>query len=218
MRQAGPEAELIVIDGASEPSTLELLQAHVPSATLVSEPDEGVYDAMNKGKALARGRFLWFLNGGDEALANWSELRAVLERPSEVLLSGYELAGANSSRVRKSRSPRSMWHALPTSHQAILYPAQEARVISYPTDYRVVADYAFTAKLYATGVVFRRESLVLARFHLDGMSTANARLIAPEANRVQREILQSGKCLRALSRVRHSLSRRYRQMLSGGAR
>lgn len=213
MREAGRRAELIVIDGASDPATARLLEHRISNAVTISEPDDGVYDAMNKGKAVASGRYIWFLNGGDEALVGWDELDPLLQSSSQVLLGGFELAGPDSSRVRRSRRPMSMWHALPTSHQAILYPAREVQELSYRTDYQVVADYAFTAELYAHGVEFMRESLVIARFHLEGLSTQKSHLIGPEANRVQRDILHIGFPLRAVSRLRHSLSRRYRQVL-----
>src|SRR5690554_7988121 len=60
--------EYLLIDGGSSDGTLALLQAY--EAVIdhwVSEPDEGLYDAMNKGMALASGDYLWFLNAGDEA-------------------------------------------------------------------------------------------------------------------------------------------------------
>jgi glycosyltransferase len=64
--QAHPDIEHIVIDGASKDDTLEIVRregAHV--ARVVSEPDKGIYDAMNKGLALATGHFVGFLNADD---------------------------------------------------------------------------------------------------------------------------------------------------------
>lgn len=58
--------ELIVVDGASSDGTEESLQALTASNTSwVSEPDNGIYDAMNKGAGMARGDYLLFLNAGD---------------------------------------------------------------------------------------------------------------------------------------------------------
>ena len=57
--------ELIVIDGNSRDDTLDVLRAHQSDLRWISEPDRGVYDAMNKGIALSTGRYLYFLGAGD---------------------------------------------------------------------------------------------------------------------------------------------------------
>ena len=57
--------ELIVIDGDSRDATLDVLRAHERHLRWISEPDQGVYDAMNKGIAGTTGRYLYFLGAGD---------------------------------------------------------------------------------------------------------------------------------------------------------
>ena len=63
-----PHVEYIVVDGGSKDGTVDLIQKY-PShiARWISEPDKGLYDAMNKGIDLATGQYLWFINSGDEA-------------------------------------------------------------------------------------------------------------------------------------------------------
>lgn len=64
--QSHPDIEHIVIDGRSKDDTLAIVRAHgARVAKLVSEPDDGIYDAMNKGLALASGDFVGFLNADD---------------------------------------------------------------------------------------------------------------------------------------------------------
>ncbi|RYC71951.1 glycosyltransferase family 2 protein [Spirosoma sordidisoli] len=61
------EVEYIIIDGASTDRTLDIIrqyEAHVTS--WISEPDRGLYDAMNKGLHRAQGKYVWFMNAGDE--------------------------------------------------------------------------------------------------------------------------------------------------------
>lgn len=66
MEQTFKDYEYIVIDAASTDGTKELLEAQQSHInTLVSEPDKGIYDAMNKGLRLAKGQFVTFMNAGD---------------------------------------------------------------------------------------------------------------------------------------------------------
>ena len=60
--------EFLVIDGGSTDDTLAHLRAQGPALRYLSEPDEGIYDAMNKGIRLTSGKFLYFLGAGDRLL------------------------------------------------------------------------------------------------------------------------------------------------------
>ena len=66
LRQNHPDKEMLVIDGASRDGTLKIVEAFGSDAIRVlSEPDKGVYDAMNKGFRLFRGDAIGFLNSDD---------------------------------------------------------------------------------------------------------------------------------------------------------
>src|SRR5690606_30099751 len=64
--QSFPGIEHVIVDGASTDGTLDLIRAHADRlGSWVSEPDKGIYDAMNKGLHMARGEYVLFLNAGD---------------------------------------------------------------------------------------------------------------------------------------------------------
>ena len=68
LRQTYPDIEYIVVDGASKDGTVKIIQeyeAKMPYLRWISEPDRGLYDAMNKGLRMATGDFVQFLNAGD---------------------------------------------------------------------------------------------------------------------------------------------------------
>src|SRR5690606_635289 len=66
-QQTYPNIEYIVVDGNSNDGTLEVIEEYKDIVNkLVSEKDQGIYDAMNKGLALATGDYVLFLNSGDE--------------------------------------------------------------------------------------------------------------------------------------------------------
>lgn len=58
--------EYIIIDGGSPDKTVEIIKSLSPDIKLISEPDKGLYDAMNKGLHMATGDYVWFLNAGDK--------------------------------------------------------------------------------------------------------------------------------------------------------
>jgi len=71
INQTYPNIEYVVVDGASKDATLERIQPFKNQIDIfISEPDKGLYDAMNKSMQLATGDFIWFLNCGDHLFAN----------------------------------------------------------------------------------------------------------------------------------------------------
>lgn len=68
--QTYPHVEYLIIDGASKDGTLKIIQQYASQIShWISEPDQGIYDAMNKGLAMAQGEYIWFMNAGDQIFA-----------------------------------------------------------------------------------------------------------------------------------------------------
>ena len=211
-------AEMIVCDGGTA-GVREVLRdfSHLP-VVLSSRPDRGVYDAMNRGLRLTSGEYVWFLNGGDTALStDWGTFRADFARADGAgILYGYVREGLREGRYRRPRAISYLWHALPTSHQAIFYPGEVARRYEYDLAYSVSADYAYTASLSREpGVRWVPVDRAVAKFQLGGLSTSKASQVAKDASHVQRVILGSGRLLRAVSRARHVVSRLATRALHG---
>ncbi len=71
LNQTYPHIEYIVVDGASNDGTLDLIHQYEDRLSKwISEKDNGLYDAMNKGIDLASGDFIWFMNCGDHVYEN----------------------------------------------------------------------------------------------------------------------------------------------------
>jgi len=68
--QTYPAIEYIIIDGGSSDGTVEIIEKYADQINQwISEPDKGLYDAMNKGLKMATGDFVWFMNAGDHIYA-----------------------------------------------------------------------------------------------------------------------------------------------------
>lgn len=137
--------EYIVIDGGSADGTQGLIQQYEGKiAHWISEPDRGIYDAMNKGMAAATGDYLWFLNSGD-AIHSTDTLellaRQATDRP-EIIYGDYVLYYAETGKQKYLKAPLLSWKGLSNgmivSHQAVL--CRRDRCVPYDLRYRVVSD------------------------------------------------------------------------------
>lgn len=123
------DVEVVVVDGGSTDDTLNMIKGCPLISTVLSEPDNGIYDAMNKGARLASGRWLQFLNAGD-SLTGPSSLRAALDGLDMAdaggipwVISAAQNLGGGQGVVRRIPSvPHTWWrHAYglqPHCHQA----------------------------------------------------------------------------------------------------
>lgn len=133
-RRYGADIEYIVVDGASTDGTVVVAQKYGEVVDkFISEPDQGVYDAMNKGLDVATGEGILFLNAGDRLCGN--VFGGVTTAPLFFPVFYTDILGRR--RPVKVTSER---YGIPNCHQGILFPRSERR---YDLTYRICADYDF---------------------------------------------------------------------------
>ena len=99
--QTYPDYEYIIIDGGSSDNSKQIIESFSDRITYwVSEPDKGVYHAMNKGIAVAKGEYLHFLNSGDSYAASDVLERTFIKEYSEPLLRGIQICDYGTRQVR----------------------------------------------------------------------------------------------------------------------
>jgi len=196
--------KVFVQDGGSG-AEIEGVRQDFSWANITSEPDSGLYDAMNKSLTKTFGDYVWFLNGGDEAnVKEWSKIEGILDKADGSLLYfNYLHRKLKRDVLRRARPTWMIRHALPTSHQAILYPGQQAREFRFSDTFQVAGDYEYTAGFIARGTNAKRVNLTLSTFYSGGLSTQSSRLIGKEAFLVQRDILRLGILSRFFSTCIH---------------
>lgn len=142
--QTCQDFEWVFIDGASDDTSLVCAQAYLRAHDVcLSEPDRGIYHAMNKGIALAKNDFVLFLNSGDTFVDSTAleMVRTTLAQRwqdgIDVLLCGFEVR-------KKVRMPKPIWlrwWSLPTSHQAMIYARALLQRYPYDESYRFASDF-----------------------------------------------------------------------------
>ena len=158
LAQTCKEYEYIIVDGASKDGTVDIIKRLEPEfegrLSWKSEPDKGLYDAMNKGIARAKGDFLWFVNAGDEIYApdTLAHIVAAATDDTDIVYGKACIVNAEGIKVsehHKVTPPnlqrKHLLNGLVVCHQAIL--VRRSIADKYNTDYRICADYEWVVKV-----------------------------------------------------------------------
>ena len=186
--------EHIIVDGASTDHTIELARnSSTPQMHIVSEPDNGLYDAMNKGLGLAKGKYLIFLNAGDsfhssETLATIA--KAIVDNDYPGIVYGQtQLVDATGNRLcdRHLTAPdiltyQSFANGMVVCHQAFVVLAKIAPL--YNLKFKYSADYDWCIQC----LQHSRQNVYIPQITIDylseGVTTANHRASLIERFRI----------------------------------
>lgn len=144
--------EYIVIDGASTDGSKDIIESHRDKITYyLSEPDKGIYDAMNKGIRQAKGKYCLFLNSGDYFI-NENTLATIFNERSyteDILIGRQKYIGANGKEtkspvLRASELDMPYFISSTLPHQATFIKKEILLQCGmYNTNYRIVSDWIF---------------------------------------------------------------------------
>lgn len=196
--QTHPDIEVIVIDGASTDGTRDVLQGYRDKlATLVSEPDHGIYDAMNKGLRHATGDIIGFVNAGDllmtpqviaqvveafrtsKAEAVYGDIIMVDEADITQVKRVWKSGGYERTNFKRG------W--MPPHVATFIHRNAYDRFGHFNTDLRIAADYEILFRfLYKHRIPTVHLPEVLVRFRLGGMSNGSVRHVLKANTEVRR--------------------------------
>lgn len=175
--QSYKHVEYIVIDGLSTDGTLDVIEKYRPQVSVIlSEKDNGIYDAMNKGLALATGDYVLFLNSGDElyskeTLANLAEVSEgadIIYGETFLINEQREIIGERRHKVPAYFNWKSFRYGMNICHQAIYIK----RTIAEPYDlqYKLCADIDWVIKAAKKSSITVNAHQHVARYLVGGMS------------------------------------------------
>lgn len=210
--------EYVVVDGGSTDGSAGIIagfeERFAGRLSWSSEPDEGIYDAMNKGIARCHGEIVGLLNADDlyvpDAVSRVVE--AFAANPSAGAVFGDADVIDEAGRVlrtEKAYLPQagSLPPRMPMCHQS-LFVAREVydRLGVFDTRYRILADYEFVVRMLRAGVGFVQLPGALARFRLGGACSTDMPRSNAERERI-RVAYGANPMVERLRRARHAVNR-----------
>lgn len=183
LSQSYPNIEYLIIDGGSTDGTVDIIKQYAPGiAFWLSEPDEGLYDAMNKGLKHASGDYVWFINAGDMLQTADTIQRIVMKISKrrtlpDIIYGETAIVNAEGKMVgmRRLRAPKNLtWKSfrmgMLVCHQSFIVKRSIAP--EYDLHYRLSADYDWCIRCMKLAKSIYNTKIVLTDYLEDGLSTA----------------------------------------------
>ena len=193
INQTCKDYEFIIIDGGSTDGSVDIVKKYDKNITYwISEKDKGVYNAMNKGVAQAKGRYCIFMNSGDSFYSSYI-LESVLDYQEDIIC-GKIIRGDSTIPNGHNKESISLVDLMRRSlpHQAMFI--NKELLIKHPYDerYRILSDWKFSIEsIIYENCSFRNIDLIIANFDLSGISTTACELFAKERELILPELLPS---------------------------
>ena len=194
INQENCDYEYIIIDGKSTDRTLDIIGKYRDEiSVIISEPDSGIYDAMDKGISLATGDIIGIINSDD-----WYEPGAFVlvekcfrDTDAEVVYGKMNVVNANGEmEVLTPSDLEKIRYQMETPHPTVFIKKEIYKKYgAFQLKYKIAADYEFMLRLYIKGVRFRYVEHILANFRLGGISLRQAETCARETLSISSEYL-----------------------------
>ena len=186
--------EWIVIDGGSHDGSRELIEQYADHFSYwVSEPDRGVYNAMNKGIKVAKGDYLQFLNSGDWLYDETSLERCFSHSFTSDIVYGDICFVKQQGGMKKSCFPSPLtlryFYRFSLGHNASFIKREVLQQDYYDERFRIVSDWEFFLKKALKGCSFEYIDETVSCFDTNGISSVNPELVKQEREVVLGELI-----------------------------
>ncbi len=179
INQSYPGIEYIIIDGGSTDGSLDIIKKYKDKIHYwLSEPDNGIYDAMNKGIRMAHGIYINFMNSGDMFFNNQvceTVARALIDNNPDVFYGDVvPRSDYNENEVLVKAKPlKNIWKGLVFCHQAAFVKSDVLRKHLFELSLRIVADYDQILNIYKNQHTFYYSPTPVSKVRIGGISYSN---------------------------------------------
>ncbi len=202
IQQTHHDFEWLVVDGNSTDGTADLFEQYSGRIDhLISEPDDGIYDAMNKGIALARGKYCLFLNSGDTLFDLKVVRRLCPHLVADLVIGQMEVfhpVNTSKNGIRKFSNRKIGKRYLfdrTLPHQATcIKKSLFDEYGGYDTSFVIAADHDFFVRLFNKKIKISFVPFCVSRYMLDGLSTQlkTSELFDDERNKIKKRHFSIG--------------------------
>ncbi len=176
LSQTYDNVEYIVIDGGSTDGTLGIIMKYETAIDyIISDKDNGIYDAMNKGIKLASGDWINFMNAGDSFFTA-TTLDAIFNKSlddGDVIYGNVDIRYNGFSRTQSAGSPAKLWKGMQFSHQSTFISLKYHKRKLYNSLNRIVADMEFFYQAYSEDITFIYKDVIISSVISGGLSDSN---------------------------------------------
>lgn len=171
--------EYLIIDGKSKDTTLDIINKYNNSiSSWISEPDEGIYDAMNKGIEKATGEWILFMHAGDifYSHSTISNVFKLLENSTDVICGDtYYYNNSKELVLKKYGGADSLYDGgfNFACHQSVFSKTKILKDNPFSKEYKIVSDYEFLLKTYKKGFIFQFIDIPVSIYLNGGFSKQN---------------------------------------------
>lgn len=190
VNQTCRDFEYIVIDGGSIDGSVDIIKENADKIDYwVSEPDNGIYNAMNKGIDIAKGEYCIFLNSGDSFYDYQTLSLSLSFLDGTDVVAGYaKLDTGEIGSLPKSITLQSLYNHQQPCHQSSFIKTKLLKKYHYDETYKLVSDWKFFIQIFIyDNCKYKPIDVVISVYDTLGISSTNRTLIDEEHVKVLRD-------------------------------